>query len=109
VLCVLYLLQARVAKGALRMRNTITFCRAAALLALFTLSVSVACRKAERVPDQTDRADWVPVDCSDCNGTGKVVYDKDHWFVVNGIEEPGEYSCGICRGTGKVYKFRDDK
>lgn len=73
------------------------------------LSVSVACRKPEPILDQTERADWVPVDCSDCNGTGKVVYDKDHWFVVNRIEEPGEYSCGICRGTGKVYKFRDDK
>jgi DnaJ-class molecular chaperone len=84
------------------------FSRNRQLLVVFCLLtvLMTACR-AKTEPNH--EADWVPVDCSDCNGTGKVVYDKDHWFVVNGIEEPGEYSCGICRGTGKVYKFRDDK
>jgi len=52
----------------------------------------------------TPHPNWKEVDCSECNGVGKVTYDKDHWFVVNGFEEAGTYTCPICQGSGKLYE-----
>jgi DnaJ-class molecular chaperone len=45
---------------------------------------------------------WQEEDCSECSGIGQVVYDEDHFFVVNGIEDAGTYQCPMCNGSGKL-------
>jgi len=54
------------------------------------------------IPD--DR--WVEVDCSECEGIGKVTYDEKHWMVTNKMCEAGTYKCSICQGSGKLEELK---
>lgn len=47
---------------------------------------------------------WKEVDCSECDGSGSVTYDLDHWIVVNDLGEAGTYTCPICGGGGKLFE-----
>jgi hypothetical protein len=44
------------------------------------------------------------IDCSGCNGTGKVTYGPEHEFVLQGWAEPGTYTCPYCGGSGKLVR-----
>lgn len=71
------------------------------LLCLVLLAGCVAETKPEpkKFPDG-----WTLVNCSECDGKGKVTYGKDHWIVVNGLGEPGTFECPICNGEGTLYQ-----
>ena len=70
------------------------------LLSLLLLTGCVAEPKPEpKFPDG-----WTLVNCSECDGKGKVTYDKDHWIVVNGLGEVGTYTCPMCNGDGTLYQ-----
>ncbi len=43
------------------------------------------------------------VKCPECGGKGEVVYDEDHPIVVNGLGEPGTYTCPMCKGFGDLF------
>ncbi len=60
------------------------------------ISFAVAGCSPKLKPDM--HPNWKEVPCSECNGTGKVTYDKDHPFVQHGLCEPGTYTCSICQG-----------
>lgn len=47
---------------------------------------------------------WTLVNCSECDGKGKVTYGKDHWIVVNGFSDPGTFECPMCQGEGTLYQ-----
>lgn len=53
-----------------------------------------------------DNHQFHEIACEECKGTGKVVYGKDHWIVINNIDEAGVYLCPMCEGTGKLYEER---
>lgn len=44
------------------------------------------------------------VECSGCDGTGRIVYESDHIFVERGWVKPGAYRCPYCSGSGKLVK-----
>ena len=44
------------------------------------------------------------VKCSECDGKGQVVYDENHPLVVNGLAEPGTYTCPMCKGWGDLFE-----
>jgi hypothetical protein len=52
---------------------------------------------------------WVfklaPIICDECNGTGFVSYDENHFFVVNDLAEANvKYTCSMCQGTGGLLR-----
>src|SRR5574343_718472 len=46
-----------------------------------------------------------PVACSECRGTGKIVYGPDHPVVKLGFKS-GTYVCPMCGGSGKLDKVK---
>lgn len=48
---------------------------------------------------------FVEINCSECDGKGKVTYDENHPFVKMGFES-GTFDCPICGGQGKLYEER---
>lgn len=47
------------------------------------------------------------IDCSECNGVGKIIYTVDHPLVIKGLVKSGTSdTCWACRGHGKLLEDR---
>lgn len=68
-----------------------------ALIAVSLFSLSLSCRSSQE-KSEPPHSNWVLVDCSECDGTGKVFYGPDHIFVAELGYESKEYDCPICNG-----------
>lgn len=67
------------------------------IFAAVILAIVAGCRSAP-APSVND---WAEVECSECNGDGKVIYQADHWLVRNSLAEAGvDYQCSMCQGSG---------
>lgn len=42
------------------------------------------------------------IDCSGCEGKGKIYYGPDHPVIQISKEKPGYYTCPYCGGSGKL-------
>ena len=59
------------------------------------LAVTFGCNPEPKI----DSRGFTEVDCSECNGTGKVTYDGSSEFFP-----AGTYTCSMCQGEGKLWR-----
>lgn len=84
----------------IELRKPDTYVLGVACVALFCISAFWFYDKLKS--NNKNEPGLTEIKCDECNGFGKVTYDKSHIMVINKFAEPGTYTCPMCSGDGKL-------